>query len=180
MNASSSAYIVYTVESKKKKKKYTYHFTGVISIEHNLSLSLQNTSSQGEDILNGARNQPDQVTLSVVETDAEHEPGWSKKMLKAMKTIKKDKIVFRLVTSMMTYKKMILTDITATQDEENQDGWSGTLVCTQYVSSGSEGEQDGKTTAQALDQKYSGVMGSGQKLTDEQIREKLKRAGIKT
>ena len=42
---------------------YTYHFTGVTGIEHNLALNLNNASAQGTDIVNGARNLPDQVTL---------------------------------------------------------------------------------------------------------------------
>ena len=56
---------------------YTYHFTGVTGIGHNLALNLNNASAQGTDIVKGARNLPDQVTLSVIETDAEHSPGWS-------------------------------------------------------------------------------------------------------
>ena len=67
MNASSTAYILVPVGDKTS----AYHFTGVISIEHNLALNLDNTSTQGTDIVNGARNLPDQVTLTVVETDVE-------------------------------------------------------------------------------------------------------------
>ena len=73
MSASSSAYVSCTVNGQV----YTYHFTGVTSIEHNLALNLNNKDSQGMDIVNGARNLPDQVTLSVLETDAEHPAGWS-------------------------------------------------------------------------------------------------------
>ena len=73
MSAVSSAYVSCTVNGQA----YTYHFTGVTEIEHNLALNLNNTSTQGTDIVNGARNLPNQVTLSVVETDVEHSPGWS-------------------------------------------------------------------------------------------------------
>ena len=38
MNKASTAYITCTVSGKT----YTYHFTGVISIEHNLALNLDN------------------------------------------------------------------------------------------------------------------------------------------
>ncbi len=136
MSASSTAYITYTVNDKT----YTYHFTGVTSIEHNMALNLENTSSQGTDIVNGARNLADQVTLSVVETDVEHTPGWSARMLENMVSLKKKRHLCKVVTSMGTYNKMLLTEITAVQDEENQYGWSGELVFMEYIP-----EKDGKS-----------------------------------
>ena len=68
-------------------KTCTWHFTGVTSIEHNLALNLGNKSSQGADIVNGTRNLASQVTLSVVETDVEHTPGWSARMLETAGTL---------------------------------------------------------------------------------------------
>ena len=73
MSKSSTAYVTCEIGGKT----YTYHFTGVTSIEHNLALNLNNKDSQGMDIVNGARNLPNQVTLSVVETDTEHPAGWA-------------------------------------------------------------------------------------------------------
>ena len=70
-------------------KTFTYHFTGVTSIEHNLALNLNNKDSQGMDIVNGARNLPNQVTLSVVETDTEHPAGWAARMLECINSLKK-------------------------------------------------------------------------------------------
>ena len=90
----SSAYVTCTVGGNT----YTYYFTGVTEIEHNLALNLDNTESQGLDIVNGARNLPNQVTLSVVETDVEHTPGWSARMLEAMATLKKNRVLCRVVT----------------------------------------------------------------------------------
>ena len=136
MSASSAAYITYTVNDKT----YTHHFTGVTSIEHNLALNLENTSSQGTDIVNGARNLADQVSLSIVETDVEHSPGWSARMLEAMVALKKGRHLCKVVTSMATYKQMLLTEISAVQDEENQYGWSGELVFMEYIP-----EKDGKS-----------------------------------
>lgn len=129
MNASSAAYITCMVGDKV----CTYHFTGVTAIEHNLTLDLDTDSSQGEDIVNGARNQSDQVFLFVVETDVEHSPGWSARMLEAMAAIKRKRILCKVVTSMAVYESMLLTEIAATQDEENQFGWSGTLSFTEFV-----------------------------------------------
>ena len=50
---------------------YTYTFSGVISVQHHLSLKIQSKSDSetGEDYINGARNQPDKVILTVVETE---------------------------------------------------------------------------------------------------------------
>lgn len=124
LNAASTAYVTFTAGSNT----YTYHFTGVISIEHNMALNLDNTSSQGTDIVNGARNLANQVTLNVVETDVEHGSGWAASMLTAMAALKKNRYLCRVVTSMVTYEDMLLTEINATQDEENQYGWSGSLA----------------------------------------------------
>ena len=112
---------------------YTYRFCGVIAVEHNLALNIGNDASQGGDIINGARNLPDQVTLSVIETDVSHSAGWSKKMLEAMASLKKNRYLCRVVTGMATYKNMLLTEITATQNDENPYGWEGRLTFMQYV-----------------------------------------------
>ena len=77
MSASSSAYVTCVSAGKK----YTWRFTGVTSVSHELSLNLETASAQGADIVNGARNRPDRVTLSVLETDAAHSAGWSARML---------------------------------------------------------------------------------------------------
>ena len=48
---------------------YTYTFSGVIPVQHEFSLKLQTDSESvsGSDYINGARNRPDKVVLSVVE-----------------------------------------------------------------------------------------------------------------
>ena len=125
----STAYVT----TKAGNTDYTYHFTGVVSIEHNLALNIGNDASQGGDIINGAKNLPDQVRLSVVETDVAHSKGWSKQMLAAMMSLKKNRYLCKVVTSMGTYKDMLLTEITATQDEANQFGWAGDLVFMKYI-----------------------------------------------
>ena len=139
---------------------YTYHFTGVTEIEHNLALNLNNTSTQGTDIVNGARNLPDQVTLSVVETDAEHSPGWSAAMLNVMASLKKRRLLCRVVTSMAAYDNMLLTEITATQDGENQDGWSGSLSFMEYIPVTEENAADAKANDNSSVRKNTGSAGT--------------------
>ncbi len=175
MSASSTAYVTCDVGGKT----YTYHFTGVMSIEHNLALNLDNTSSQGTDIVNGARNLANQVTLSVIETDAEHPAGWAARMLEAMASLKKQRILCRVVTSMGSYDNMLLTEITATQDEENQYGWSGSLAFMEYIPVTEENAQTVKENNNSSVRKNTGSTGSSKKIYGSPFEQLLQRAGIK-
>ena len=123
----SSAYIIAEVIS------YTYRFAGVVAIEHNMALNIEADTSLGGDIINGARRLPNQITLSVVETDIHTQPGRSRSMLEAMDSIRRNRVLCKVVTSMGTYDRMLLSEITATQDEANQYGWAGDLVFMQYI-----------------------------------------------
>ncbi len=130
MANSSSAYI--TVRDYKQ----TYHFTGVISVSHNLSLKLFDKADVTEhgSFVNGAKNQPDKVTLTVLETDAAHSAaGWAARMLDILYSVKRDRLLCKVVTSHHMYEDMLLTAISVTQDEEHPDGWSGELTFTEYI-----------------------------------------------
>ena len=170
MNAHSTASVSCTVSGKA----YQYRFTGVTSIEHTLSLNLEKDSAQGTDIVNGARNKPDQLTLSVIETDAEHMSGWAADMLEAMDALKRNRVLCRVTTSMGTYANMLLTEISAKQDESNQYGWSGTLSFTEYVP---EGKKKKKAANNASTKKNTGSAGS-RKITGTAFQQLLQRAGI--
>lgn len=156
MNAASAAYVTCTIGNKKN----TYHFTGVKSVEHNLALNLDNASSQGTDIVNGARNLSNQVTLSVVETDVEHSPGWSARMLEAMTALKKGRHLCKVVTSMASYSQMLLAEITATQDEDNQYGWSGALTFMEYIPVTDSKSDTAKTNNNSSVRKNTGSTGT--------------------
>ncbi len=163
MNAASAAYVTARVNGAS----CAWHFTGVTSIEHSLSLSLGSTASGETEVINGARNQPDRVTLTVIETDAEHMPGWSAHMLAAMASLKRRRVLCGVVTSMGTYSNMLLTEITATQDEENQCGWSGSLSFTQYVPVEGEKTGNAKTDDNSSAREYTGFTGNVLRLTGE-------------
>ena len=171
--SASSAYV--TCETGGKT--YTYHFTGVTSIEHNLALNLDNKASQGADIVNGARNLANQVTLSVVETDVEHTPGWAARMLECMAALKKNRILCRVVTSMATYDRMLLTEITATQDEDNQYGWSGSLAFMEYIPVTEVNAEAVKTDNNSSVRKNTGT-GTTKKITGSAFLTLLQRAGV--
>ena len=73
----SSAYIVV------KEQGTALHFTGVTEITHRLGLKIFDKAdvTEAASFVNGAKNEPDRVTLTVIETDAEHSPGWAARML---------------------------------------------------------------------------------------------------
>ena len=127
---SSSAYI--TV----KEYNQTYHFTGALSVSHSLSLKLFEKADLTEhgSFVNGAKNQPDKVTLSVLETDAAHSAaGWAARMLDVLESVKRKRLLCRVVTPHHTYEDMLLTGISVTQDEEHPDGWAGEITFTEYI-----------------------------------------------
>ena len=163
MNAASAAYVTARVNGAS----CAWHFTGVTSIEHSLSLTLGSTASGEAELINGARNQPDRVTLTVLETDAEHMPGWSAHMLAAMASLKSRRELCGVVTSLGTYTDMLLTEITATQDEENQYGWSGSLSFTQYLPADGENTGTVKTNDNSSSREHTGFAGNVLRLTGE-------------
>ena len=127
---SSSAYI--TV----KDYNQIYHFTGVLSVTHSLSLKVFETSDTTElgSFVNGAKNQPDKLTLSVLETDAAHSAaGWATRMLDILASVKRQRLLCKVVTPHHTYDDMLLSGISVTQDEEHPDGWSGDITFTEYI-----------------------------------------------
>lgn len=127
MSVQSSAYIVVPGID------YQYHFCGVISIQHTFSSQVASGSDSaiGTDYLNGVRNLPTQVTLTVAESDAMRQSGWSARMIESFEAIKRGRHLCTLVTNLRTYTNMVLTDFNAIQDEASHEGWSGTLTFTQ-------------------------------------------------
>ena len=174
MNARSRAYVSFVHNGKT----YKYYFTGVTSIEHSLTVNLEKDSSQGSDIVNGARNKPNQITLSVIETDAEHTSGWAARMLECMAALKKKRVLCRVVTSMATYEDMLLTEINATQDEENQFGWSGSLAFMEYIPVTEENAEALKTNTNSSVRTNTGSSGT-KKITGTPLQQMLARAGLK-
>ncbi len=126
---SSAAYIVV------RDTGTAYHFTGVTEITHSLSLKIfeKADTTELESFVNGAKNQPDRVTLSVVETDAMHPAGWAARMLEILYAVKRQRLLCRVVTPQRTYEDMLLSAVFAVQDETVPDGWSGELTFTEYI-----------------------------------------------
>ena len=147
---------------------YTYTFSGVISVQHEFSLKLQtdSESATGTDYINGARNQPDKIILSVVESDVGHRAGWAARMMQAMESIKRTRTLCSVVTSAFLYSGMLLSEFTATEDETSQSGWTGTLTFTRSITSGGETKMnDNSSTAT-----HTGSSGMVQTVSNEEFR----------
>ena len=136
--AHSSAYIIL------KETGTAYHFTGVTEIVHHLALKIFDKADVTEvaSFVNGAKNEPDRVTLSVIETDAAHSAdGWSARMMDILYSVKRNRMLCRVVTPQKSYEDMLLSEISATHNAENPDGWSGELTFTEYIPMAVLGEE---------------------------------------
>ena len=125
--ASSTAYVLV------KKVGFRYSFDGVTSISHALTLNVaeDRESSEDEDYVNHARNEPDVLTLSVVASDANVPvTGWSRQTMTSLAQIKELRLLCQVVTSLRSYDNMLLTSLAVQQDETCPDGWIGTLTFT--------------------------------------------------
>ena len=167
---SSSAYVMVPAYG------YTYSFSGVISIHHAVSLKIQTDaeSASGTDYVNGARNQPDRVTLAVIESDVGHPAGWSARMLQAMESLKRNRALCTVVTPAFTYENMLLNEFTATEDETSQSGWQGSLTFTQYVPpAGPEKTADNSSAVT-----HTGSAAPAKTVSGSPFQQMLERAGI--
>ena len=155
---------------------YTYTFTGVLSIKHEYSLKLQTDSNSagGSDYINGARNQPDRVILSVMETDIGHQSGWANRMLQALESIKRNRILCTVVTSALTYTGMLLSGLSVTEDDKNQFGWQGTLTFSQYKPTAAVKKTNDNSSAAT----HTGSSGQSQAVTGDVLAQMLRRAGV--
>ncbi len=165
-----------SVSVKLPSYGYTYTFSGVLSIRHEYSLKLQTESDSavGEDYINGARNQPDRVILSVAESDTMHAAGWSDRMLQALESIKRNRILCTVVTSALTYSGMLLSGLSVTEDGKNQYGWQGTLTFTQYRTIASVK----KTNDNSSSVTHTGSAGTVKTVSGAELEQMLKRRGI--
>ena len=159
---------------------FTYTFSGVISIQHAFSLKIrtESESAAGTDYVNGARNQPDRVILTVLESDVGHLSGWADRMLQAMESLKRTRTLCNIVTSAKTYSAMLLSEFTATVDETSQSGWQGVLTFVQYVPPA----VPEKTNDNASAVTHTGSAGPVQTVsgtgTSSPLRQMLQRAGV--
>ena len=127
-----------TIHVPSLKVKYT--FTGVVSLQHSMTLTTDTSedASSGSDTLNGARNQPDTLTISVVESEVYGKDRPSR-ILQALEAVKRKRLLCDISTTMRNYRSMLLSEMVVTQDASNPFGWSGNLTFTEASSSSGSG-----------------------------------------
>ena len=137
-------------------------------------------SESEEDYINGARNQPNKVTLTVMETDITQSAGWASRMMNALEAVKRSREVCQVITPLRAYDNMLLTDFTVTQDETTPYGWSGTLVFTETNGGASTRRYSNSSritdvaAIRAYDRKRA-----NRSLSQSSLRKMLQRAGIR-
>ena len=72
----------------------------------------------------------------------------------------------------------LLTEINATQDEENQYGWSGTPAFMEYIPVAEENAEALKTNSNSSVRTNTGSSGAG-KISGTPLQQMLARAGLK-
>ena len=147
---------------------YTYRFSGVLSVKHEMSLNIQKDgeSLYHTDYVNGARNEPNKVILEVLESDIGHASGWATRMMQAMESIKRNRCVCVVTTPAFVYAGMLLSDFSATADETSQSGWTGTLTFTRSITAAGETKMnDNSSTAT-----HTGSSGMVQTVSNEEFR----------
>ncbi len=125
--AASVAYLIV------KSEGWTFSFDGVVSVTHSLTLktATDTESLEDSDYVNNARNEPDTVTLAVVASDAAVAvKKWSASCMRSLASIKENRTLCKVVTTLRTYDNMLLTELNVVQDETCPCGWTGTLTFT--------------------------------------------------
>ncbi len=169
----------------------------MLSIEHNQTLHISADAGEGEDVVNGARNQGSRVTLSVLETDVSGESGGAAGLFASLAALRHSRALCTLVTPLAVYNNMLLSEITVREDAEHPYGWAGDLVFTQALSgnaaedipetgaetgsgtvSGTRFKTALKTDTQSSVRFHTGSRGLETVLSDAAFRQLLQRAGI--
>ena len=155
---------------------YTYDLHGVLSISRSFSLKVNTKadSESGTDLINGAMNQPDKLTLTVQESDVNLVAGWSARMMQALESIKRNRVLCDVVTPGFSYTSMLLSDLTVTEDEKSQSGWKGTLTFTQFVPPA----EPEKTNDNASTTTNTGTAAGTKTISGSVFAQMLERAGI--
>jgi len=135
--------------------KKTYSFDGVLKIQHDLSLKIEEDPSKKKELyVNNARNEPDKVSLDVMMSDVYSGGGTlmeyiglekqktkslsvfkgttketrSAKAASALQALKESRHMLTVMTQHLVYKDMLLQGVTITQDDATPFGWQGQLT----------------------------------------------------
>ena len=118
-------------------KNHTLIFDGVIRIQHAHSVEIKDSSDNNSaTYTNSAKIQPNEITVDVamsnVHTATGYLPGTSGDRIRnafaVLTELKEGRRLLQCVTSLATYRNMLLKSIAITQDDTATEGWTGSLV----------------------------------------------------
>ena len=157
-----------------------YRFAGVTSVRHSLSLKIaqDSDSTEGQDYVNGARVQPDKLTLSVAETDAGFYGARPSEMLEALDRVRRARALCLVTVGGKAYDNMLLSDLTVIQDDQTPCGWTGTLVFTQPTMISTVVRNDNSSRSVYIGNGSTARIASDEKKNAAEISRLLERAGI--
>ena len=141
-------------------------------------LSLWNDSTEGQDYVNGARVQPDKLTLSVAETDAGFYGARPSEMLEALDRVRRARALCLVTVGGKSYDNMLLSDLTVIQDDQTPCGWTGTLVFTQATMISTVTRNDNSSRSVYIGNGSTARIASDEKKNAAEISRLLERAGI--
>ena len=157
-----------------------YRFSGVTSIRHSLTLKIaQDTdSTEGQDYVNGARVQPNKLTLSVIESEAGSYAARPSDMLEALDRVRRARVLCTVTVSGKVYDNMLLSDLTVVQDDQTPCGWTGTLTFTQATMISTVIRNDNSSRSTYIGNGSTTRISSDEKKNAAEINRLLERAGI--
>ncbi len=120
------------------------------------------------------------MTLKVIESDVGHAAGWSARILQAMESLKRNRVLCEVSTPNRTYASMLLTEISVSEDKSSQSGWSGSFSFTQFASASvvSSSVPSAKADDRSSSAAHTGNSGPSGTLTIDETKRLLSRAGI--
>ena len=146
-------------------------FSGVTQLKLGFSAKVTTGGeSAGTEAVNSAVNQPDKLTLSVVESEVGHPEGWCRRMVETLESLKRRRQAVSVETPLHIFPGMLLSDLTVVRDDRTGDGLTATLVFTEIpaASSGaSSGDTSGgRASGGSSGYSYGGMsVGAGRSLT---------------
>ena len=110
----------------------TLRFSGVtaLRITQSVKLAAEGDAENAKELVNGARNMPTRIVLTVVESDVSGS-GRCRETLAALTALRASRGLCALRTALMDCDSLLLTECAVTRDEAGPFSWTGTLTFTE-------------------------------------------------
>lgn len=133
--------------------KSSYYFDGVTSLEHSLTVKVEDDpkNAKKETHINNAKVEPNKLTISAMMSNLYTTegalPGKKKNRaqnaLDVLDRIRNDRKKLDVITSMRTYKEMLIESIAIKQDDSNVEGWEAQISLKQFMAAPKKAEITG-------------------------------------